>query len=226
MLNHESFTGGHDDCDSFEVDEERYLAQTGLEAKYQDDCAIFKADVVMLLQKLGATSEKTGWAIFQINGGCTLDVDSKATAIDHEILVLLLNSKYEEDDEPPACNVRIITAEQFANEDIKYYISTDFTLDNTADCQYFVDTIITQKDKAEIKNILAPIFWVNDSGGLGARNVRRFTQSRGIDSQEVTVTPFGRWDNMEDRIQALAVGKSLLQTVETLEPAYKMNPKN
>lgn len=195
------------------------------DANFQEDCAVFRADIVSLLLKHSALQEGGGWMIFALNDDMMPAHDTSTLGYENEILVYVRDGT-KVIDQSPICDIRIVTNERHLHYEVTSFMCTDFTLDSENDSQYFIDAITPLPEGVDLNIVRAPLFWVNETGKLMSTvNFVPFTPVVPISIKEKLawrkVTPFGHYENCEDKIQALNIGRSLLQQVNTLEPTHK-----
>ncbi|HSX53298.1 MAG TPA: hypothetical protein VLF90_02935 [Patescibacteria group bacterium] len=190
---------------------------TAFERKFQEDLNIFRADVFRKLRSHDALHDGEGWAVFlpepEETGGSAFQLNNT-----RDILIMVgLDSRTQKS------LIRIIANEIFASGSSLSIMAEDFVADTENDTQYFIDAVDVQPNYNP--DTYAPTFCAISNEQVDLRNVLlTFVPLIGINGKPSIyieeITPFGRYTELEDKIHALTIGKSLLAEVVTIDPLY------
>jgi len=231
------FLDHHDFYPTADIRNEAARNQALLEAKIQDDIAILRADIATILQANSAFGEDgTGWALFFVPDEESIDgeVAESGTVVElqhgKEVLIVVGTGLEDTKRAFPVHDVRVLTNEYIKTEDQTGWLAYDFTLDADNDAQYFYSYFPLTLDKDVLEKARGVFFRVNDGQLQFGSNIMRFSPIVAVadvndEGEEVEVVPFGWYNNTEDKIHALSVGRWLVDSVMNLEPVYvRPNP--
>lgn len=199
----------------------READQKFLEAKYLGDVAEFRADVINRLVQNDALHDREGWLMYdevpRQESGVLVDERGKKT------LIMFYRTYNGEIGVP---HIKIMTNREFWINDHVAFLTEDVTIDDDGDSQLLVDTVFFDQDGVVQPSLMpgepsySPVFWLKADGVLSVANVQNYTPivpawaeiARPDGSTEVAkVTPFGRNENLEDKIAALEWGRALFK---------------
>lgn len=211
----------------------READQQYLEAKYLGEVAVFRAIVIEGLVENDAIHDREGWLMYdeapRQDSGVLIDERGKKT------LIMFYRTG---DSKIGVPHIKIMTNTEFWIDDHAAYLTEDVTIDDDGVSQLFVDTVffnedgVVQPSLTPGKPSYSPVFWLKSDGILCAANVNNYTPIvpawadivRPDGSTEVTkVTPFGKHENLEDKVAALEWAKALLKATEQAELIAKFD---
>ena len=205
----------------------RVSNQEALEARYQEDCNILRADAILKLTKHKAMNEAIGWCIFHLTDMETSDSSVATIGNYKEVLLLAHNGGgIATVDGHNVPTIRLITNEPFLTEEgLTEWLSIDFSLDSDNDCMYSIDATDFANTQ-DVSNTVAPLFLVNKEGNLTlSKNFQHFTPIIGLcdtdsSGEEVVLEPFGYNEYVTDRLHCIDVARQLLDEIMQREPDY------
>lgn len=190
-----------------------------IEAQFQDDLHIFRADMFELMAKHNAVdSNGGGWAIFRVTAP---EEERGVGAIDCYKDVLVFFIPVKNIDAPLSIpNIRIITNESYANDRGDEWLTEDITADFEGDMHYLMD-VYSQNQNPDFQGTYAPIFTIDGDNQLRlSHNTVGYTPTLKIKIPDIeeTATPFGSYYHLEDRVFVLGKAKQMLQSILDIEP--------
>lgn len=197
-----------------------------LEAQYLGQVSDFRAEVIQRMLGHNALHGRVGWLCYQEKAETQADVlvDDRGK----ETLIILFAADSPERQAP---HIRIVTNTEYRLDEATAFFTEDVTVDNDGDAQLFIDTILVDDNGTALPSLdpecisCAPVFYIRGQDGLVTQNMQNFTPifdvnavvGNGDVSREVKVTPFGRYQNLEDRIAALEWGVNIVRATEQTE---------
>ncbi len=235
MRDNRSWVGHHDFANSGEIRREAEINQSIIEAKFQTELSHFRMSVKSKLIKHGALSDGVGVALFQQE---VFEPDQPSSILQTMVCVM----RTAEPGEAVDCkqSIRIITNELINTEENDKWLAIDFTADEVDDTQYFVGVFdLESPNYPEMEMIpgsekmqqvadgkspipLVPLFNLKDDKITLSQNFQVFTPAVAIpvEGKNESVAPFGSYEFIEHKVQALDVGVELLGQIAELEPIY------
>jgi hypothetical protein len=189
--------------------------------------------------------QRNGWAMFHAE-----NQDDSGLAMGDRPEVLLTCRLQLEGDQPdednPIPHIRIVTNETVIGEEkisketgtyIRplYYLTEDITISPNGDAQYLPDAVNREvaseevESEAEQKTLVSysPLFYYVNKQVMFSPNTPYVTPVLHVkadeDSKE-SVTPFGIWGNLEDRLYALHKARKMLDSLDLAEPSHAYDP--
>lgn len=126
-----------------------------------------------------------------------------------------------------APHVRVITSTEYRLDEATAFFTEDITVDSDGDAQLFVDALFVDDEGQALPSrdpehkSFSPFFYVCGEDRLITHNMRNFTPIFGINasigsdkSSTDLVIPFGKYQNIEDRIAALEWASGIVYATE------------
>lgn len=189
--------------------------QIMLRAQYEGDASDFRATVLHELLGKNAIYGGAGWAIYRDHSSTT---DSNVLSESDDTTTLVFTTRRYSPTPQSLPFIRMVSQVAYHNEDDLTFLTHDFTLDQDNDAQLAVGvamlTMEAEKESAWLWPTDMPFFYLNSDGVLVFRDAVTFTPilrvSEDPESLGHGVTPFGHYENIEDRIAALSTGREML----------------
>lgn len=210
------------------------------EANYYDEVAAVRASYIGKLLEHDAIQGGFGLAVFNI-----VDIPAGNIAIDENPKDMFVWMK-RPDDSPPGGppNLRIFTNESFIVDGACRVLTYDISIDPEGDSQLLIDAyevdvtgdslkpkpMVEQSKQldgvVQASRCTAPFFVITPDLGFDIENIASFTPSFDVAAKvsgvEKVATPFGHYENVEDRIFALYTAKMLFGEVKDKEPVARL----
>ncbi len=233
--------------------ENRELIEEQLEQQFERDITEFRSDVMAKLFRHGALENSQGWAMFHTDYYSGDDGDTAVydTELVKNVLILCETSltptwpgsgtymphirmfvnellpyqKDKNDEDGKNENAKKVADTDDSENELSYaWLTQDVVVDESGDCQHFVDAFIPEKE--DLLKSKSVIFLADGEGGyMLSKNFQSFTPIVKLspDDEPVVkptdIVPLGVYMDIRDRMDALAVARQLLAEVMELEPA-------
>lgn len=191
---------------------------------YSKSCQDFRIAVTQLLYRNNALGDHIGWAVFDL----FVPEEGSVAMADGQI-DLFVGMK-----EPvgvgvidrfgPAFKViRLISNEQIMSLDnTTQYLTVDFTLSSTGGAQYNVGAFTIDEEGHAAPGSTGTLFQRNGSSvSIATQNFSSLAHTNPLHEDGETLYPLGTTRSLIDRIDALAVGQSMLASISGIEPTEK-----
>ncbi|CAN5433283.1 hypothetical protein BH10PAT3_BH10PAT3_0840 [soil metagenome] len=200
------------------VELESSMAWLAAHGHYEDTLHVFRADVFRLLSKHSAISGGEGWAFFEIpqepDGGSVAILPNK------DLVILFESVKLKKSKLPKRVpHIRITSSERIGVDDGEEYVSTDVCVDQEDDAQYIVGSFPV-RPSVSYESSVVPLFFVAADGNLVSANFHGYPSMPSLTESNGKLLPFGHYNNLLDKVDALDVARSLLGEVMDIVPRY------
>jgi len=187
-----------------------------LEQKYLADIAVLRAQVCIELEKNDAFHDGCGWALYHVESGPEPQEGLR------EVLIYVTKDHTKDITKP--ADVRFFVNQLFKSDEGRAnYLTEDVLVDNEDDSQYMPGMAEVKSDGTlSGRHGLTPIFMVRG----GQLSIYFATASTPWDTykyqvnglHEYSVTPFGHYRNLHDRVFALEKAESIFLETKGLAP--------
>lgn len=209
--------GGHDDISADEL--RRLEQQRGVieRAKYHEDVAVFRANVIQKFIRERALRPKLSWMNFHVDA--TSSEAGIATLDDRLEILFLMQSRIAPDRLAP--HIRIILNQLVRQEKGASFFTEDVVVDHEHDAGYLCDAMTVDDEGNLDDNTLSPIYRADEEGIRLGNFSSIFTPVATMGDSDVSeheVTPFGIYMCLEDKIYALEQAKRIFGLIEHQTP--------
>lgn len=187
-----------------------------LERKYAADVAVLRAQVCIELDKHDAFHDGFGWALYHVESGPAPQEGLRE--------VLIYVTKDTKKDVAKPADVRFFVNQLFKSDEGKAnYFTQDVSVDDEDDAQYMPGIAEVKPDGTlSGRHGLSPVFIVRG----GQLSIYFATASTPWDTykytvnglRECSITPFGHYSNLHDRVFALEKAESIFLETRGLNP--------